>query len=117
MPAPKDSWFIAIFDLLLKVIVPLAILLAGWGFTRYQQQSEKEDQLLKTSFDSVSKLASQNQQERLFAVKVLGSYAESNCSVVAEKKSTFHVREMQDSLHRVTDRFDFTFTTPSSKLV
>lgn len=65
----------AIADLVAKIIVPIAILVAGSWLTEQQKQGEIEDQMFKTSFDSVSKLASQNPKERLFVVKVLNNYA------------------------------------------
>lgn len=77
--SPKDSWLVAIADLVLKVIVPVTILVAGSSLSSEEKESSKQQQELRVVFDSIEKLASQNQQERELTARVLNQYA-------AEKK-------------------------------
>lgn len=73
--SPKDSWLLAVADLIVKIVVPVTILVAGSSLSREEKESSKQQQELRVVFDSIEKLASTNERERELAARILNQYA------------------------------------------
>jgi hypothetical protein len=71
----ENSWVIPIVDIASKLIIPLAIFCAGYLISAQNRDADQVQQALKTSFDAVEKLTSENAQTRRYTTMMLNEFA------------------------------------------